>query len=150
MDFFRVKTKEEPLPFMPDIPQIQPITRNDDTQIKLNLLQQLLAVYQKLLAILQHQPTLGVMRSGEWPALRKRFLAEHNACAVCITRKRLEVHHKKSLYLHGKAGELDENNLIVLCKFHHLWTGHLGSYYSENTDVEKDAIYLRSQLLNRP
>ena len=139
-----VKFANTAIPIQPDIKVLTPV------EAQKTLIVRILGLYQKLLALLQYRQTLGIARSPQWREVRQKFLADHPICAVCLSSAKLEVHHIKSLYLHGKEGELDENNLIVLCRKDHLLFGHLNSFYSENPDVEKDAIYYKSKILNRP
>lgn len=95
----------------------------------------------------------GANRSSKWPGVRDKWIKEHNECAVCGTRKSLQVHHKKPFHL-NPALELDPNNFITLCeeegKNHHLLFGHLGSWSSFNKDVEMDAETWRKKIENRP
>lgn len=97
--------------------------------------------------------TFGSARSPRWSAVRKSFLALHPKCAVCGTKgsflKPNEVHHKIPVNFNA-ALELVESNFITLCKVHHLWIGHLGSFRSYNNSVEADADYWREKIANRP
>jgi hypothetical protein len=91
-----------------------------------------------------------VPRSGKWPALRKRFLEEHPACAVCGTKKNLEVHHVVPFNI-DRSKELDEKNLIVLCDERcHLLFGHLMFFGSYNSHVREDAKTWAKKIENRP
>ena len=89
----------------------------------------------------------GQVRSPEWPAFRARFIHGKH-CAACGTRKALEAHHKLPLLFGG--AELDDANLIALCRDCHFTFGHLRSWFSYNPKVEEDcAIYLE-KVTNRP
>lgn len=98
----------------------------------------------------------GNARSGKWPTVRRKFLAENPACAVCgsITGKR-EVHHIHPFHLHPQL-ELDPTNFITLCENKkdgincHLSVGHLGSFKSFNKDVIEDAKNWNLKIKNRP
>lgn len=80
-------------------------------------------------------------RSPAWPALAKRYRAEHPTCAACGTRKAVQVHH--IIPFHTDPGlELDEGNLISLCKARcHLKIGHGGSYKHYNPSAREDAAF---------
>src|SRR5262245_55326469 len=64
-----------------------------------------------------------VRRSSQWPALRKRWLAEHPKCEGCGRTDELEVHHKVPVHVRPTR-ELDETNLMTLCQ-HPTWNCHL-------------------------
>jgi hypothetical protein len=90
-------------------------------------------------------------RSGQWPALRKAWLAEHPYCAVCGGSKKLEAHHIVPVHrAAGKAAELDPGNLITLCRTHHFWFGHLGDFSSFNLHIERDAAVWAEKIRTRP
>jgi hypothetical protein len=80
-------------------------------------------------------------RSPAWPALAKRFRAEHPRCEACGTLKGVQVHHV--IPFHTDPGrELDETNLISLCKGGcHLKIGHGGSYKHYNPNAREDAAF---------
>ena len=166
MDFFRVKTKAEPLPFMPDTPQIQPITRNDTPanpmqnppppmQTKLNFMLQQLRALQQILAKLQNKlgwsRTFGVARSGGWPTFRKANIKKN--CECCGRKgtflKPLQLHHRKPFHLQPEL-ELDPDNIITLCGDCHLLVGHLMSFHSFNTSVKEDSKSWKERIENRP
>ena len=91
-------------------------------------------------------------RSPHWPAVRAKWIAEHGECAVCGSKKTLQVHHIQPYHLHPEL-ELDETNLITLCEgpLHcHLMFGHLGSFGSYNPDVKRDAETWAKKIKNRP
>lgn len=99
----------------------------------------------------EYQRTLGVVRSNKWPYVRKQFLSTlgNDICAICQTSKDLAVHHIVPVHLDFKR-ELDLTGLITLCEVHHLWIGHLGSWYSYNKDIRADAKVLSEKIYNRP
>ena len=77
-------------------------------------------------------------RSKHWSKLQKDFLLENPVCAICGTKTRLNVHHKKPFHLYPEL-ELDRENLITLCmskKECHLLIGHGNNFkrYSHNID----------------
>ena len=90
----------------------------------------------------------GAQRSSQWPKLRKQFIEANPLCAVC-GKKGEQIHHKIPVHA-DPTKELLIENLITLCENHHLWFGHLGSYYSYNKDVEADSKSFLEKIKNRP
>jgi len=90
-------------------------------------------------------------RNPDWPKLRRRFKKKHPECAVCGARSggNNVVHHIKPYQWH-KELEMEESNLITLCKSHHLTFGHLADYKSHNENVVEDAAIWRERIKNRP
>lgn len=81
----------------------------------------------------------GEPRSPHWHTFRNAFIAKHPACAICGTTKDVEAHHVVPYHL-DKSKELDETNLITLCREDHLIFGHLDSWKSDgNPAVRKQA-----------
>jgi 5-methylcytosine-specific restriction enzyme A len=66
-------------------------------------------------APVEFEKTCGKPRSGEWPRVRKEFLADHPTCESCGTKDNLEAHHKRPFHL-DRSKELDKANLICLCE----------------------------------
>ena len=62
-------------------------------------------------------------RSSEWQAVRNDFVKRHPFCAACGSNKALNVHHIEPFHLRPEL-ELDEWNLITLCRRHHFEIGH--------------------------
>jgi len=62
-------------------------------------------------------------RSSGWTEVRNNFVKKHPACAACGSTVVLNVHHIKPFHLFPKL-ELDETNLITLCRDHHFRVGH--------------------------
>ena len=98
----------------------------------------------------------GKKRSGKWPTVRKKFLAENPACAVCgSTKGKCEVHHIHPFHLHPQL-ELDPTNFITLCENKndgincHLAFGHLGNFKSYNINVLEDAKTWNKKIKERP
>jgi 5-methylcytosine-specific restriction endonuclease McrA len=91
------------------------------------------------------------IRNSEWPKLRRRFKKRYPECAVCgkVSSGCNVVHHIKPYQWYPEL-ELDEDNLIVLCKSHHLTFGHLMQWASYNLDVRKDADEWNSRIKERP
>lgn len=62
-------------------------------------------------------------RSSEWQAVRNDFVKRNPFCAACGSIKSLNVHHIEPFHLRPEL-ELDEWNLITLCRRHHFEIGH--------------------------
>jgi len=98
----------------------------------------------------------GAKRSNKWPAVRKKFLAENPACAVCgATNGKREVHHIHPFHLHPEL-ELDPTNFITLCENKkdgvncHLLFGHFGNFKSVNVNVVEDSKIWNKKIKERP
>ena len=78
-------------------------------------------------------------RSGKWPALRRKFLELHPACAACGSTEDVEPHHIRPFHLHPEL-ELDADNLVGLCEKHgcHLAFGHNYDWHAFNPHVLED------------
>ena len=86
-------------------------------------------------------------RSPKWPTVRKHFLEKHPACEACgKSTGWIECHHCEPFH-ENPARELDESNLITLCRDHHFHIGHdpdytgpeLPSWSRSNPNVRQDA-----------
>ncbi len=97
----------------------------------------------------ENHPVLGAARSSQWPAVERAHLAEHPECAVCGSKEQLNVHHVVPFHVRPDL-ELERSNLITLCRNHHFWWGHLGSWRSWNPDVREDAAIWRKKIEGRP
>ena len=87
-------------------------------------------------------------RSNDWGRVRKEFLKDNPVCAVCGTKKKLEVHHKIP-YNVDKFKELEWDNLIVLCRNCHYMFGHCFlNWQSYNEDIKMDAGIVNSIIIN--
>ena len=62
-------------------------------------------------------------RSSEWVSVRNEFVRLHPRCEACGSGYQLNVHHIKPFHLYPEL-ELDEGNLITLCREHHFRIGH--------------------------
>lgn len=62
-------------------------------------------------------------RSSQWQAVRNAFVDRHPFCAACGSMKSLNVHHIEPFHSRPDL-ELDEWNLITLCRRHHYEIGH--------------------------
>lgn len=92
----------------------------------------------------------GTERSPHWNAVRKEFLEKNPTCAVCDKkRKGLNVHHIVPFHVDPSI-ELEEENLITLCRKHHFTFGHLGWWKSWNEKVIEDCIEWYLKYKNRP
>lgn len=81
---------------------------------------------------------LGVPRSSKWDKVRDAFIKQQGKCFVCGTRDALEAHHVVPFHI-DKDHELDVNNLMALCRPHHLLFGHLMDWQKFNPRVRVDA-----------
>lgn len=80
-------------------------------------------------------------RSSKWDDVRDAYIAQHNTCAACGSKEKLEVHHIVPFHI-DPSKELDINNLITLCETSsrcHLDIGHLGNFRKANPDVKEHA-----------
>ena len=68
----------------------------------------------------ERTPEMKQRYNGVWPAVRRRYIAEHPLCEVCRREGRItaaqEVHHIIPL---AEGGTHDEDNLMALCKSCH-------------------------------
>lgn len=94
------------------------------------------------------QPLFGP-RSPHWEKVRDEFILTHADCCLCGTGDNLEVHHVRPYHSHPDL-ELDPENLITLCRVHHFWFGHLGSWSSWNEHVVRDAQEWFHKIKGRP
>jgi 5-methylcytosine-specific restriction endonuclease McrA len=92
-------------------------------------------------------------RNPKWREVRKIHLSIHNCCEVCGKKgsilNPLEVHHIVPVNM-DKRLELDTNNLITLCREHHLLFGHLNSWKSYNQEVKEDSKLWKNKIKSRP
>ena len=91
----------------------------------------------------------GEPRSSKWEKTRSDFVAEHNQCSCCKTKKVLQVHHIEPFHNHPEK-ELDVNNLITLCATCHFVFGHLKNWRSYNPNVLEDVKVFRKKMEDRP
>jgi len=91
-------------------------------------------------------------RSSEWVSVRSDFVRKHPRCEACGTMANLNVHHV--IPFHERPDlELDEGNLITLCREHHFRIGHdpdgkgprKPSWLESNPNVRSDAANMRSR-----
>ena len=93
--------------------------------------------------IVQGKAKIGEKRSKDWKKTRKAHLIKESRCAVCNSKKKLEVHHIIPFNL-DPSFELHPDNLITLCENKkygvncHLLFGHVGKYSDWNPDCLQD------------
>ena len=105
---------------------------------------------QEMLDFLSHEHYFGeTPRSSRWSSTRGSLLKDHPFCSACGSEKDLECHHIEPFFLHPEK-ELDENNLIVLCRVCHFLFGHLKNWSSFNTTVVEDAKWFCKKVKTRP
>lgn len=97
--------------------------------------------------------TFGAARSSDWRRTQQTFITANPVCAFDgkpgTLINPLNVHHCEPFHLHPEL-ENEWDNLITLCRFHHFWHGHLGSWRSHNSSVKSEAALLRSKIETRP
>ncbi len=86
-------------------------------------------------------------RASQWSKVRKAYLKAYPTCAVCDSKKKLQVHHIIP-FAEDKSLELEPSNLITLCSRCHLLFGHFGSYKKYNPNVREDAEWFRKRMKN--
>ena len=91
--------------------------------------------------------TLGGIRSAQWSKVRNDFI-KGKVCEVCGTKKELEAHHISPFHLRPDL-ELLTENLMALCRPHHLLFGHLMSFIKFNNQTKKDAKIWKEKIENR-
>jgi 5-methylcytosine-specific restriction protein A len=102
---------------------------------------------------IQGKAKKGQRRSSKWRKFRGAFKAKNPNCAVCGSKKKVEVHHKIPFH-YAPDLELNKENLISLCEnkkygIHcHLLIGHLGNYRRFNYNIEIDAMTWNQKIQN--
>lgn len=104
---------------------------------------------QHIRDVMRGSAPAGKLRSPHWHTVQTHFKILNPECAVCGTKKKVEVHHKKPFHLHPEL-ELLFENLISLCRIHHQWWGHLGAWKSFNPVVVDDAATWCEKIQKRP
>lgn len=89
-----------------------------------------------------------IKRSPKWGAVRNGFVKKSKTCAACGDGENLEAHHILPVSWNGP--ELDEANLICLCRNCHYFLGHFQDWTSFNKDVVKDAADYLAKRTSRP
>src|SRR2546430_489629 len=88
-------------------------------------------------------------RSSKWPAVEKAHLKSEPVCQVCGTNHDLEVHHIVAFHV-DPTKELDDTNLITLCRPHHYTFGHFCNWKSWNQTCREDCTEWRVKIARRP
>ena len=100
---------------------------------------------RELLDRIEGKAPKGAKRSSKWRKVRKVHLKVNPTCAICESKKRVEVHHIIPFHL-AQDQELEPDNLVSLCQnkkygIHcHLLVGHLGNYKRINLNCKLDII----------
>jgi len=97
----------------------------------------------------ERQRAFGIPRSSKWPEVEKAFRKLHPRCEVCGTDKDINIHHLKSFATHPEL-ELDFDNLWTVCRIHHFWLCHLGSWASLDENAKADCLALADKIKHRP
>lgn len=103
---------------------------------------------------IEQQKTQGVPRSPEWGKTKKLFAKKNpKICAICGTKKLLQLHHKVAFHTHPEL-ELELSNLVWLCEGMerncHRGFGHLGNFKSINETIEEDIKIWNKKISTRP
>ena len=110
-------------------------------------------LFYKFLDWFREDREFGAQRSNDWPRVRKGFVKKNPICAVCWKKgslfNSLNVHHIRVFHKFPEL-ELDENNLIVLCRQDHFSWGHYYNFSSWNENIKEDVEKWRNRVLNRP
>lgn len=92
-------------------------------------------------------------RSSAWQRVRDAFVKRNPVCEACGTREDLNVHHVLPFHTNPSL-ELDEGNLITLCRRHHFEVGHdpdglhgplKPNWSSANPKVREESAVLRGR-----
>ena len=108
-------------------------------------------VIKNLLDRIQGKADKNQKRSSKWPAARREYKKEHPYCAVCGSKKKVEIHHIIPFH-YAPDLELDPRNFMSLCENKkygincHLLIGHLGNYRRFNTNCEIDVMVWNAKI----
>jgi 5-methylcytosine-specific restriction protein A len=95
----------------------------------------------------------GQKRSSQWRKIRNRYKKANPHCAVCGSKKKVEIHHKIPFNIAPDL-ELFEDNFVSLCERKkygincHLLIGHLGNYRRVNLNINIDVMTWNQKLKN--
>ena len=135
------------------IPKITPIIKPSIKEQKISIIQKLIILYKTLIGLLMEDRTFGAIRSSGWRDIQQESVNEHPYCEFHGGKGKvlnpLNVHHIKPFHLFPEL-ELVKSNLIVACRFCHLWYCHLGSWKSYNIYAREDADSLLKRIKERP
>jgi hypothetical protein len=84
-------------------------------------------------------------RSPHWPTVRKHHLQREPVCAVCGTKEDLDVHHILSFHTHPEL-ELEDSNLITLCRHDHWVWGHLLDWKADDPDIRQHIAVFKERV----
>ena len=91
----------------------------------------------------------GRSRSSDWPRFRRAYLKSYRECFACGRRRAwyrwLDAHHLVPFYAEPDL-ELEQTNLMPLCRRCHLLIGHLGSWRMANLESSYYASTLRDKI----
>ena len=90
---------------------------------------------------------VALVRSGKWPAVRRKHLTCEGECQSCGRIKDLEVHHL--LPVHAGGNELDPSNLITFCRDCHFVVGHACDWNAWRDDARLVARLLKRSEVKR-
>ncbi len=97
--------------------------------------------------------TFGAIRSPQWNGVEQAHLKEEPLCQVCGSKggllNPLNVHHCQPFHLHPEL-ELQDSNLITLCRKDHFLFGHLNNWASYNIGVRNDSTSWKQKITARP
>ena len=111
-----------------------------------------MSIIKDIRDVLQGKISIKNKRSSKWAKVRKGYLKFNPRCAVCESKKKIEVHHLMPFQLRSDL-ELDEKNLITLCESKksvncHLLFGHGLNYRDYNPDCPKDVEHFHDLIKN--
>ena len=101
--------------------------------------------FTDLMDRVQGKAPKGAKRSRTWRKTRRLHLITHPQCAVCESKRKLQVHHKIPFHLAPDQEEV-ESNLVTLCQNKkygincHQLIGHLGNYQRFNPNCGIDIM----------
>ena len=111
----------------------------------------MIGVFERIKDRIQGKAPKGAKRSSKWGRVKREHLRKFPECAVCKSKKKVQVHHVIPFHVAPDL-ELDPTNLVTLCEnakygiVCHLLVGHLGNYRRTNLSVEADAAYWRQRI----
>ena len=73
-------------------------------------------------------------RSPLWANVRKEHIKMNPSCIACASTEKVEVHHIVPFHIDAVL-ELDDSNLLTMCRSCHLVLGHLKDFKMNNTRV---------------
>lgn len=97
--------------------------------------------------------TFGAVRNSGWSKASSDYIKRNPLCEMGLHKPTLlnvlNTHHILPFHKHPEL-EMDENNWIVLCRFHHFLHAHLGNWSSFNAEIKKEAKDLCLKIKTRP